>query len=178
MGWRVHVLASLVGLAAFLAVAALADGERLRRAPPGLTAEEEGEVLGALVAFHRVYQHFFATAGSAALLNDFPATRGTRHLVFTDLGFLREAGLVQVQDLASATVVETRAAGPDAAEALVYEEWNYVCRRIADRAVASELKGMGQGFRYTLRRVDGRWLVAGWRPEDIEAPAPDSGFTW
>jgi hypothetical protein len=68
--------------------------------------------------------------------------------------------------------------GRDSAEALVYEEWNYVFEKASDRKPASKLKGMGQGFRYRLRLVDGRWIVVGWEAEDIEAPGREEGRKW
>jgi hypothetical protein len=172
------VAAALLSAAAFGAAALLVDAPRARGEGAPFSPTEEGEILQALVTFQRLYQDLFATAGGTAMLDDFPATLEAKHLVFTDLGFLREAGLVQVQDLAGATLVDTRRTGPETAEAIVYEEWNYVFRRIADRSVASDLKGMGQGFRYTLRRAGGRWLVAGWEPEDMAAPAAETGFKW
>jgi hypothetical protein len=125
-----------------------------------------------------VYQDIFASGGRPDLIDAFPATRDVKHRVFRDIGFVRTAGLVHVQDLASATVVEVARTGRGSAEVLVYEEWNHLLQRQDDRAPASPLKGMGQGFRYRLGIVDGRWLVTGWDVEDVEAPPRDEDRKW
>lgn len=177
--WR-RIAPALASLLLFAGAVALFD--RARLFPSGGDAplsEEEGEwVLGALFDFHRVYKDFFVTAGGVAMLDACPATTEVRHRIFMDIGFLRQAGLILVQDLAQVTVLDLRRDGPDGAEVRVYEEWNYAYRRIADQALVQDVKGLGQGFRYSLRRVAGRWLVAGWIPEEGARPAGDEGFKW
>lgn len=168
-----------VSLAAFVAFAYRVDpGLRPRGAPRALDRAAEEGILATLVAFQRLYEDFFASGGSPALLDQFPATKEVRHQVFRDLGFLREAGLVFVQDLAGATVLSVEATGPRTAEALVYEEWNYLPQQASDRAPRSRLKGMGQGFRYRLRGEGDRWIVTGWDPEDVPPPPDDGGRKW
>jgi hypothetical protein len=169
------VAVPLASLLAFASTAALLDRARWLPARTALSPDEEAEVLGALVDFHRVYEDFFATGGRPDLLDAVPATTAAKHQVFRDLGFVRDAGLVLVQDLARATVLEAHATGPDAAEVVVFEEWNYEFQRAADRTAVAGAKGLGQGFRYRLRREGGRWLVAGWDPEDVPAPEGAAG---
>jgi hypothetical protein len=169
----------LLSVAAFVFTAAMLDPE-LRPSRPGRTlssADKDG-VLAALIEYQRVYQDLFASGGRPDQLDAFPASRDVKHHVFRDLGFVASAGLVHVQDLASASVMEAVRTGRDSAEALVYEEWNYVFEKASDRKPASKLKGMGQGFRYRLRLVDGRWIVVGWEAEDVEAPGREEGRKW
>ncbi len=173
------LLAVFASFAAFGGAAALLDpGLRPGPARPPLAPEDAAGVLGALVDFQRIYQDFFATGGVPALLDEFPATKEVKHQLFRDIGFVRDAGLVLVQDLATATLVEVERTGEDRAEALTYEEWNWVFQRAADRVPSSEIKGLGQGFRYRLRKDGGRWIVTAWEPEDIPAPPDDEGRKW
>jgi hypothetical protein len=60
--------------------------------------------------------------------------------------------------------------GPEAAEVLVFEEWNWTLQRKGDRKLVSEVRGLGQGFRYQVAREGGRWVVASWDVEDVPAP--------
>lgn len=177
--WR-WLAPSLASLLLFAGIAALFDRDRLLPArPDAAVGEEERQwILGALSDFQRVYKDFFFTAGGLAMLDACPATTEVKHRVFMDIGFLRDAGLVLVQDLAQVTVLDVRRDGPAGAEVRVHEEWNYAYRRIADQSLAQDVKGLGQGFRYSLRRERGRWLVAGWIPEDGSRPAGDDGFKW
>lgn len=168
--------APLAGLAAFAALVALLDPRLLSRTAP-MSREDENAIRQALASYNRIYQDFFASGGEPALIDDFPASRDIKHHVFRDIGFLRSAGYVQVHDLAEAVVREVRRTGPGEAEALVFEEWNHVLQFSETRQPASPLKGLGQGFRYVLRRSAGRWVVVAWDLADLEPP-PEKGFTW
>lgn len=173
---RAALLAS--GLA-FLAVAALFDvAWRPGRYPAPADEQTQREVLAALVDYDRIYEDFFASGGQPALLDAFPATKAMKNLVFRDLGYLRSAGLVMVQDLAQATLVEVKRVAPDAAEAIVFEEWNYLLERASDRRPVLIPKGLGQGFKYQLRREEGSWRVAGWEVHDMTPPADPELFKW
>lgn len=168
------IAALVASFAAFVFAAALLDpGLRPARLGKTLSGEDAAGVLAAIVDFQRIYEDFFATGGDPALLDAFPASREVKHQVFRDVGYVRDAGLVFVQDLASATMVEMLRTGPDTAEALTYEEWNYIFQRDGDRTPASELKGMGQGFRYRLHHEGKRWIVTAWGPEDVPPPPSD-----
>lgn len=166
--------APLIGLAAFAALAALLDPQLLSRP---LSRGDDEAIRAALASYNRIYEDFFASGGQPALIDEFPASRDVKHHVFRDIGFLRSAGYVQVYDLAEAEVREIRRTGPGRAEALVFEEWNHVLQSSETRQPASPLKGLGQGFRYVLRRTGDRWLVVAWDLADLDSP-PDKGFTW
>lgn len=175
--WLAAPIASIVLFG--VTAAALDRGRFLPSPGAGEWSEEDRQwIIGAVSDFHRVYKDFYATAGGIAMLEACPATTEVKHRVFMDIGFLRDSGLVLVQDLAQVTLLDVRKAGPDLAEVVVYEEWNYAYRRIADRSIARDVRGLGQGFRYTVRRTGGRWLVAGWVPEDRDAPRDEEGFKW
>jgi hypothetical protein len=170
----------VASLLLFAGTAAIFDRDRLSPARPDAPVGEEERqwILGALSDFQRVYKDFFVTAGGVAMLDACPATTEVKHRIFMDIGFLRDAGLVLVQDLAEVTVLDVRRDGADGAEVRVYEEWNYAYRRMADGSVAREVRGLGQGLRYAMRREGSRWLVAGWLPEEGARPPRDEGFKW
>jgi hypothetical protein len=166
LGW------SLASMLAFSAVAWRADGAFRGAGYPAPVAGRELEELDAtLDDYRRIYQDFFATGGEPALLNEFPATRGVKHVVFRDLGFLRDASLVHVHDLATARIVTATATARDRAEVVVFEEWNTELQHAKDRSAASRFAGLGQAFRYTLVRDGARWLVAGWDLEGVPSTA-------
>jgi hypothetical protein len=169
-------LASIVLFAA--AAAGLDHSWRSPQFPAKPDPAEEPYILGALVDYQRLYQDFFTSGGKADLLNAFPANKELRHFMFSDIGYLGRSGLVMVQDLAEATVVDTSMTGPQKAEVVVYEQWNWTLQRGSDRKLVSELKGLGQGFRYRLEREGGRWLVAGWDLADVPAPPRDLTRKW
>jgi hypothetical protein len=177
--WR-RLAPALASLLLFAGTGALFDRAALSpvQADEPIGEEEQQWILGALWDFQRVYKDFFVTAGGLSMLDACPATTEVKHRIFMDIGFLRQAGLILVQDLAQVTVLDVRRDGSDGAEVRVYEEWNYAYRRIADQSRVQDVKGLGQGFRYSLRRVAGRWLVAGWIHEEGARPAGDEGFKW
>lgn len=170
-------VAAIGGAIAFPLLATTLDPGLLRRGEELSPADSEA-IRAALDEYNRIYQDFFASGGVPARLNDFPATKELRHQVFRDIGFVRDAGLVQPQDLAEAEVREIRSAGPGAAEAIVYEEWNYVYQQSRDRRPVSRPKGLGQGFRYLLRRSGDRWVVTAWDLVELPAPERKRGRLW
>lgn len=150
-----------------------------RATPPPITAGEREEILRALDLSRRIYADFFASGGAPALLDDFPASRGVKHRIFRDIGFLRDRGLLQIQDLAEAIPVSVERTAGDAVEAVVYEEWNYLVQRVADRKPASEVRGLGGGFRYVLQRAgSGRWTIVSWEPVTMAKPAEPPEFKY
>lgn len=168
LGW------TLASALAFAAVAWRVDGALSGRGYPApIEGRERGELEETLDVYHRIYQDFFATGGEPALLNEFPATRGVKHHVFRDLGFLRGAGLVHVHDLATARTVSATATGPDVAEVVVFEEWNTELQNASDRSPAGRFAGLGQAFRYTLVRNGAGWLVASWDLENVPTTAAE-----
>ncbi len=180
MAWRDRLrtfAAGLAGVLAFAATARVLDPALLAGRAP-LSKADDVAIREAVGTFNRIYEDFYASGGQPNLIDELPATRSVKHRIFRDIGFIRDEGLVQVQDLASATVREVLPAGPGEASALVFEEWNYVLQRSADRAPKSELKGTGQWFRYRLRKDAGRWIITGWDMEDLPAPAGDGSFKW
>lgn len=170
-------VAAIAGAIAFPLAATTLDPGLLRGGEELSLADSEA-IRAVLGDYNRIYQDFFASGGIPARLNDFPATTELRHQVFRDIGFVRDAGLVLPQDLAEAVVREIRSAGPGAAEAIVYEEWNYVYQQSADRRPVSRPKGHGQGFRYVLRRSGDRWVVTAWDLEELPAPERKQERLW
>lgn len=176
--WKGPVLGGVASLAAFACVAAALDGGLLPRAYPApVSRSDEAAILGAVHDYQRAYQDFYATGGNPALLDAVPASKPAKHQIFRDIGFLRDSRLLLIQDLASVTLLETRMVARDAAEVLVFEEWNWALQRAADRSMVSEVSGLGQGFRYRVGREGGRWVVASWDVEDV-TPAPAAVRNW
>lgn len=169
-----------VSLAGFLAVALLRDPglSGLRRWPRPMAEPERTAALQALGRYQRILADFFASGGMAALIDEFPATKAVRHRVFKEIGFLRDRGLVQVIDLADAIPISAEQTGDDTAEVVLYEEWNWTLQRASDRGQVAPVKGLGQGFRYGLRREGEVWVVTGWRPEDARRPAAPPEFKY
>jgi hypothetical protein len=166
-------------LAAFLAGAWLDPAARPPGAPlPGLSAEERAAVGEAIVLSNKILQDFYASGGRHDLLDEIPYSKALRHGVFRDLGALQQAGLVLVLDQADLVPLSLKRTGPDAAEALVFEEWNYLYQRATDRTPVERMRGLGQGFRYWLVRRGAGWGVVRWEPEDVPAPPADAERRW
>lgn len=178
---RLRLLAPAASVLAFVAVALAADGDLLRGRgfPRRLEEPQRAEVVATLRAFQRYWADLYATGGAPDLLNEFPGSPEVRHQLFRDLGFLGDSALVLVQDLATFDPRSVEWTGPQTAEAVVAEEWNFAYQRLPSREPLSRVKGMGTGVRYTLeRRPDGRWWVTDWRSEPSAAPTPSREFTW
>jgi hypothetical protein len=180
-GARRHAGGALLvaaSLAAFWGVAARVDPALAgtRRGPLPLPEPERGEVLRVLRLYQQILADFHASGGVPTLLDDFPATKGVRHRVFREIGFLRDRGLVQVLDLADAIPISAERTSDGSVEVVLFEEWNWTLQRAADRKLLTEVKGFGQGFRYGLVRERGGWVVAWWRPEGVARPSTPPEF--
>ncbi len=140
----------------------LGDTEAIR-------AEKE-QVAATIKSYNRVLSDFYASGGVPALLDRFPATKTIKHGVFRDLGYIKSAEKVLIYDHAATTPVKITITAPGKAEALVFEEWNFMYQRSADRKPVSRPQGLGRGFRYTLVRDQGGWLVDGWDPVEMAEP--------
>jgi hypothetical protein len=178
-GTRRAALLAVASCLVFVAFAGVLDpGLRPSRRAAAPRPQDDARIRAVLASYQRIYQDFYASGGGPTMIDDFPGVAAVKHEIFRDVGFVRDAGYVLVQDLAEATVLEVRATGRDTAEAVVLEEWNYVLQKSDDRRPASKLKGLTQGFRYRLRRAGDAWLVTGWDPEDVEAPPPSKERKW
>lgn len=137
---------------------------------------EKAAVIGTLKTYNSILSDFYASGGVPALLNEFPATKAVKHGIFRDLGYIKRAERILVYDMAETTPVEVRITAPGRAEAVVFEEWNYMYQKLPDRKPLTPPKGMGHGFKYRLKREQGKWLVEGWDPIDIEKPKKKAEF--
>ena len=131
-------------------------------------AAEEQSILDAISLYNSIMTDIHVSGGAAKLLNELPATKSMRHLLFRDIGYLQDSGRILVYDLAGMKPVSIKLLSPFAAEAVVFEEWNYLYQRSDDRRPLSDIKGLGRGFRYRLVRQDNRWIVSAWDPVDTE----------
>ncbi len=108
------------------------------------------------------------------MLDEFPASVLLKHEIYRDIDYLRSQGLMIVYDMADSTFIDTKILNPYYAIVDLYEEWNYVYQDNISRRIKSPLKGMGQGMRYYLRKIKGRWIVFDSGPIDIELPKKDT----
>ena len=168
-----YAIIPLSGLGIFILLALLFDAHALRfiavRTGFGVEQEKAG-ILSALKSYNRILSDFYASDGTPALIGDFPAATPLKHELFRDIGFLRQNKRVLVYDHASSAAVEIDLRTPYTADAIVYEEWNYLYQQIDSRQPLENPKGMGQGFRYRLLRRGGRWIVVAWDPVDVAVP--------
>jgi hypothetical protein len=144
--------------------------------PRAAGADERAAVLDALGSFNAIWADFYATGGIPSMIDDFPAAKMVKHGIFRDTGWLESMDRVQVYDLARLEPLEVRFHPDGSAEADVYEEWNYVIQEKSTRRPLTEVKGMGQGFRYRFQREGSRWIVTAWEPLDVPAPARSGEF--
>lgn len=142
-----------------------------------LAGDDRAEVLEAVRLFNAIWRDFYATGGIPTMIDAMPASKMVKHGIFRDTGFLLRNERYLVYDLARAVPLEVTSEAPGRAEVLLFEEWNYVYQERATRKPVSEVKGMGQGFRYRLSRHEGQWSIREWFPEDVPAPASE-GFVW
>ena len=165
----------------FLAIGAVADRDIIVYAKSRLGGkdavrkEKEG-VAATITVYNRILSDFYASGGVPALLDKFPATKSVKHGVFRDLGYIKSAEKVLVYDHAATTPVKITFTAPGKAEALVFEEWNFMYQKSADRKPVSRPQGLGRGFRYTLVRDQGGWLVDGWDPVEMAEPDKKKEF--
>jgi len=168
---------------AFLAIGAVADRDlvvyaKSRVAGKDSVRKEKEAVAATVKSYNRILSDFYASGGVPAMLDRFPATKTIKHGVFRDLGYIKSAEKVLVYDHASTTPVKITFTAPGRAEALMFEEWNFVYQRSADRKPVSRPQGLGRGFRYTLVRQGDGWLVDGWDPVEIAEPEKKQEFLY
>lgn len=172
------LIAFLIPVIVFLISAFVLDKDMVRypfvSSAKGMEREKSA-VIEAVRMYNKILTDFYSSGGKPALLNEFPATKAIKHGVFRDLGFITTMKRVLVYDMADMMPVDVRITSFNTAQAVVFEEWNYVYQRIEDRMPVSALKGLGQGFRYWLARQGGTWIVTGWTPVEVEEPE-DKGF--
>ncbi len=151
---------SLGVLIAALALALHFSGPWRPGAPEGDITEEQKAIEATIGFYNRVLQDFFASDGAPAMIDSFPATKLQKHMIFRDIGFLRESNLVMVYDMASMEFVDiTVSEDGQSAVAITFEEWNYMYRNRSEGGIKQEPKGLGHGYRYSLVRADGAWAV-------------------
>jgi len=167
----------------FMAVGSIADRDIIVYAKSRVGGKNavrgEKELIASTVkTYNRILSDFYASGGVPSLLDKFPATRSVKHGVFRDLGYIKSAEKVLVYDHAATTPVRITFTAPGRAEALVFEEWNFMYQSSADRKPVSRPQGLGRGFRYTLVRDRAGWLVDGWDPVDMAEPEKKQEFLY
>lgn len=135
--------------------------------------EEEKIIRNTLLLYNKILTDIYVSDGIPARLNDFPATKQIRHELFKHIGYLREKGLILIYDMANMHVKEIKISSPTTAEAIVFEEWNYIYQKNPSRELASSIKGLGQGFKYSLNKQDNRWIVVNYVPIEVEIDIKD-----
>lgn len=141
----------------------------------GLKAEE-ASIKKTLKLYNACFQDFYASAGMPAKLDEFPAAKPVKHELFRDIGFLTENQRVMVYDAADSKILKLGLIAPAKAEVEVLEEWNYLYQQLPKRIQITKVRGIGQGFKYKLQKVRGRWLVLDWEPIDVKSSAGENEF--
>jgi hypothetical protein len=136
---------------------------RHRRHSTTLSAGDELAIEQTVRTYNKIYQDFYATGGNPKLLDSFPTSKDLRHFTYRDLGYLQDAGLVLVHDLADFEMVSI-SVDENGVEAEVREEWNYIYQSATDRSPVSDLRGMTFEGLYHLENDSGRWLITGREP--------------
>lgn len=141
----------------------------------GLKQQEE-TIKKTLKLYNSCFQDFYASGGMHTKLDEFPATKQVKHELFRDIGFLTENRRVMIYDFADQSIVKISFPAPAKAEVEVTEEWNFLYQKLADRSPFTKVRGFTQGVRYTLKEMNGRWLVVDWEPTDGKGPKGNDGF--
>ena len=170
---RNYIITPVASAVVFLTLALLFDRNGVPGIYPGGTDADRQKpaILDTINAYNSILSDIYTSGGVPAMLNEFPATKAVKHGLFRDIGFIRDMDRGLVYDLAAITPVDVKMTSPATAEVVVLEEWNYMYQRKNDRLPVSRMKGMGQGFRYRLKREHGKWIVYAWDPVSVEAPA-------
>ncbi len=126
--------------------------------------KEQAAVTETLEFFNQMFMDVYASGGSSLLLDQIPADTEMRHRMFKDVGYMKQNGVVLVHDSATFEVESVKINGPDTAEAIISDEWNYQFKDIRTRKAVSDLSGSGGKFRYELAYRGGGWIVTGYAP--------------
>lgn len=162
-------------LCLYILGAAVADRDLVMFAyskTPGreLPAAEKQNIVATIRSYNLILSDFYASGGVHSLLDQFPANKAVKHGIFRDLGYIKSADRILVYDHASLNPKKITLTAPGKAEALFFEEWNYMYQSIADRKPLSLPRGFGQWYRYALVREQGKWIVDGWDPVSLPDP--------
>lgn len=137
--------------------------------------QEISSVKEAVREYNRIFSDLYASNGVTTRLDDFPASIQLRHELYRNLGALRQKNLVLVYDMATLVFVDVQITSPETAEVTTHEEWNYVYQEALTRETAEPIKGMSQGFTYSMVKRNGKWSVMSYIPADVEIQKED-GF--
>ncbi len=168
-----RVLALAAACAVLFALLALQETPFSGRT--GVAPVDTGEIANTISLFNKIYTDILVSDGVPAHLNAMPASKQIRHELFRQIGFLRDHGLILIMDMADMRVISINSPAANIVEAVTFEEWNYLYQELGTRKLARSIKGMGQGFRYTLINSPEGWKIADIQPEDMEVD-PDESF--
>ena len=138
--------------------------------------KEEQRIKSTLKLYNSCYADFYDSGGKHEKLNDFPAVTPVKHELFRDMGFLALNHRIMIYDAADQKVLKLDFTAPGQAEAEVYEEWNYLYQKLADRQPFTKVRGIGQGFNYKFREVNGTWVVQEWEPIELKQQVDNNEF--
>ncbi len=172
-----RVLASAAACAALFALLAFQEVSFAWRdgRAGGSLSFDTGEIVNTISFFNKIYTDILVSDGVPAMLNKMPASKQIRHELFRHIGYLREHEYILIMDMADMRITTINSPAANIVEAVVFEEWNYLYQDLGTRSLASSIKGMGQGYRYTLRNSPEGWKIVDFQPEDVEVD-PDESF--
>jgi hypothetical protein len=130
----------------------------------GAYRSDEQKVKQAVESFNRYLMDVYASGGSGKAIDEIPATKGMRHRIFKDAGYLNFGKKILVYDLASLEIDSVKLTGPRTAEATTREEWNYQYKQDKTYREIGKVWGGEGAYRYLLVKERGVWLVQRYIP--------------
>lgn len=129
---------------------------------------ERPAIMETIALYNKIFTDLYVSDGDPLRLDDFPASKQMRHELYKNIGFLRDNNLWLVYDMADLAFKDVKLTSPRTAEAVTYEEWNYVYWDTRTMRPVHEPKGMGAGFKYLLVKDKSGWIVVDCVPADVE----------
>lgn len=115
------------------------------------TEKEYENIEKTIMLFNNILTDFYCSGGDPKLIDYMPASKNVKHFIFRDIGFLREKNILLVIDMASLNIIEIKREKKTFI-VKAFEEWNYIYQDFSSRKVVSEVKGLGNGFVYKLKK--------------------------
>ena len=137
---------------------------------------DEALIKETVLFYNKAISDIYTSGGVPAMLNELPSSKQLKHELFKDVNYFYSKGAVIVYDMAGLVFKDIKLTSPNTAEAITFEEWNYVTQKIKTREMLRIPKGMDAGFRYFLVRDKGGWLIVDYIPADVKYEETDKYY--
>lgn len=121
--------------------------------------KERAAIKDSVRLFSATLAGFYASGGSTAGLNMFPAEKLIKRRIFQEMNINRQSGLVLVADRDRSDVRQIIFSGPAHATAVVDESWFMQYQNAETRRPVSDKKANLIAMRYFLKKQWGKWIV-------------------